>query len=136
MQPSPHTETTMLIHALLTIALAVQPVATPTAAATKTGDSPVRKHTTLGVAIAPVPTAFRAVDYLEPNEGVLLVKIEAGSAAEAAQLRAGDIVLAINGKRVDETTLFATLREIPRGESFKIEYLHKERWRETSAKTD
>src|SRR5262249_35152149 len=99
-------------------------------------DSTVRKHTTLGVAIAPVPQAFRAVGYLEPNEGVVLVKVEPGSAAAAGQLKSGDLVLAINGQRVDETTLFAAIKAIPRGEAFKVEFLRDKRWKETWVKID
>jgi S1-C subfamily serine protease len=73
------------------------------------------------------------MDYLEPNEGVVLVKVQAGGAAEAANLREGDVILAINGKRVDETTLFATLKDVKRGEPFKVEFLRKLRWQETTA---
>ena len=119
----------MLIQALFALALAVCPLASPVVALPDF--STVPKHTTLGVAIAPVPQAFRATGYLEPNEGVLLVQVEAGSAAAAGQLKDGDLVLAINGRRVDETTLYATIRSIPHGQAFKVEYLHNQRWKET-----
>jgi serine protease Do len=122
----------MLIQTLFALALAVRPLASPVAAGLP-GDSTVPNRASFGVAIAPVSAAFRATDYLEPNEGVVLAKVEAGSAAAAAQLKEGDIVLAINGKRVDETTLFAAIRAIPRGEAFKVEYLHDLRWKETWA---
>lgn len=123
----------MLTHALLTLALALSPLASPAPTTlSPSHDTTVRKHTTFGAAIAPVSATLRASGYFEPNEGVVLVKVEAGSAAAAAQLRDGDIVLAIDGKRVDETTLYAAIRAIPRGQAFKVEYLRDKRWKETS----
>ena len=125
----------MLIHALFVLALAARPVAGP-AVASDTTDPITRKHTTFGVAIAPVSDAFRAIGYLEPNEGVVLVKIQPGSAAAAARLKDGDMVLGIDGKRVDETTLFAAIREIKRGEAFRVEYLRDGKWNETKVVID
>ena len=66
------------------------------------------------MAIAPVSEAFRRIGYLEPNEGVMIVQVQPNGAAAAAYLVAGDMILTINGKRVDETTLFATLKEVKR----------------------
>src|SRR5881392_1976730 len=101
----------MLIHALFQLALALSPPPSPAVALHTRGiDSAARKHQTFGVAIAPAPDAYRKIDYLEPNEGVLLVQVQPGGAADAAHLKAGDLVLGVDGKRVDETTLFATLR--------------------------
>jgi S1-C subfamily serine protease len=93
-------------------------------------DSTARRHTTLGLAIAAVPESFRRLDYLVAGEGALVALVQRGSAADAAQLRAGDLILAINGHRVDETTLFAAVRTIRRGTAFKVELLRDTRWKE------
>jgi len=122
----------MLIHGLLVFALASSSVPS-SARSTTHADTITRKRTTFGVAIAPVSEAFRRIGYLEPNEGVMLVQVQSTGAAAAANLVAGDMILAINGKRVDETTLFATLREVKKGEPFKVEYLRKNKWNETTA---
>ena len=125
----------MLIHTLFVLALASSPLSSP-AVASDTTDPIARRHTTFGVAIAPVSEAFRAIGYLEPNEGVILVKVQPGSAAAAARLKDGDMVLAIDGKRVDETTLFATVRDIKRGEPFRVEFLRDGKWNETKVVID
>src|SRR5262249_34581300 len=95
-----------------------------------------RRHTTFGVGISPVPEAIRRLPYLMENEGVLLTDVRADGAAGAASLKKGDIVLAIDGKRVDETTLFTTLRNVPRNQAFRVEYLRDGKWRETMATLD
>jgi predicted metalloprotease with PDZ domain len=129
----------MFIHALLALAMATGSLPNPVPpqhAATTPRINSIHRHTTFGVAIAPVPASFRATGYLEANEGVVLTEVEFDGAAYAAKLRTGDLVLAINGKRVDETTLFSTLRAIPRGQAFKIEFLRGSRWQETWAVID
>jgi S1-C subfamily serine protease len=124
----------MLIHTLFVLALASSPQPSPAVASDTT--DPIARRTTFGVAIGPVSDAFRAIGYLEPNEGVMLVKVQPGSAAAAARLKDGDMVLAINGKRVDETTLFATIRDIKRGEPFRVEFLRDGKWNETKVVID
>ena len=126
----------MLIHALFALALASSSVPSSAAFTTASADTIPRKRTTFGVAIAPVSEAFRRIGYLEPNEGVMIVQVQPNGAAAAAYLVAGDMILAINGKRVDETTLFATLKEVKRGEPFKVEFLRKNKWNETTAVID
>jgi S1-C subfamily serine protease len=131
----------MLIHTLLVLGLAANPIGSrPLAAAVLTAprlasaaDSAPRRHTTFGVAIAPVSDAIRRMPYLQDGEGVVLTAVESGGAAEAANLRAGDLVLAVSGKRVDETTLFATLRDQPRNEAFRVEFLRDGKWHDTWA---
>jgi serine protease Do len=57
----------------------------------------------LGVAIQPVtPPVARAMGLKKPG-GALVADVTAGSPAEKAGLRRGDIVVAINGEPVDET---------------------------------
>ena len=123
----------MLIHALFALALASSSVPSSASSTTASADTIPRKRTTFGVAIAPVSEAFRRIGYLEPNEGVMIVQVQPNGAAAAAYLVAGDMILAINGKRVDETTLFAALKEVKRGEPFKVEFLRKNKWNETTA---
>src|SRR5438270_2141547 len=110
-------ETSMLLHTLLAIALTT---GAPHYSASndttpvhprESKAPPARRHTTFGVAIAPVSEAFRALPYLMPDEGVVLAQVQPRSAAEAAGLRTGDLILSVNGKRVDETTIFAAVRE-------------------------
>ena len=88
----------------------------------------VTARATFGVAIAPVPDRVRAMDYLQPGEGVVIAQVTPGGAAEAAHLKAGDMILSVNGKRVDETTIFATLRDVPRGKVFRVEYVRDWKW--------
>src|ERR1043166_3008510 len=99
----------MLIHALCALALVTplasgqttgrlasrQPSATPT---TSVGDPAPRRRTLFGVAIAPVPERIRRLPYLLENEGVVVTEVQAGGAAEAGALKAGDIILGIDGK--------------------------------------
>jgi S1-C subfamily serine protease len=126
----------MLFHALLALAamsssgldsIARDSSVTP---ARSEASAPARRHTTFGVAIAPVPESVRALPYLEPDEGVVLAQVQPRSAAEAAGLRAGDLVLSVDSKRVDETTIFATIRTAPRNKPFRVEYLRNGGWRE------
>jgi serine protease Do len=99
-------------------------------------DSARDRHTSFGVAIAPVPDKIRKLPYLEENEGVVLTEVRAGGAAEAAQLKAGDIVLSVNGQRVDETTIFAALRDAPRNQEFRVEVLRAGKWKEAWVQLD
>ena len=126
----------MLFHALLALAVVSSPRldsiardSSVTPARTE-ASAPARRHTTFGVAIAPVPESIRAMPYLEPDEGVVLAQVQARSAAEAAGLRAGDLVLSVDSKRVDETTIFAAIRDVPRNKPFRVEYLRNGGWRE------
>ena len=125
----------MLIHAIVALALTSSSIASsvrigPVHPATHDSVA-AHRHTTFGIAIAPAPDAFRKMDYLVPGEGTIIAQVEPGSAAEAGRLKVGDLILAIDGKRVDETTIFATVREVPRGQAFKVEFLRGGRWQET-----
>jgi hypothetical protein len=48
----------------------------------------------------------------------------------------GDLVLSVDGKRVDETTIFAAIRSAPRNNVFRVEYLRNKGWRETWVRID
>jgi S1-C subfamily serine protease len=128
----------MLIHALLALALTSSPAALASVHA-PTNDSTLaapRRHTTFGVAIAPVSDALRGMGYLLPGEGVMVAQVQAGSAGEAARLLPGDVILGIDGKRVDETTLFAAIREVPKGTAFTVEYLRNNGWHAVTVTID
>jgi S1-C subfamily serine protease len=132
----------MLFHALLALTTMSSPVSdsvardSSAASARSEARAPVRRHTTFGVAIAPVPESVRALPYLEADEGVVLAQVQARSAAEAAGLRVGDLVLSVDRKRVDETTIFAAIRNAPRNKPFRVEFLRDRGWHETWVKID
>jgi S1-C subfamily serine protease len=133
-----HAEITMFTHALLALALAASPLAPPPSRAMpadSTAAAPHR-HTTFGVAIAPVSDALRALDYLLPGEGVTIAQVQPNSAADAARLRAGDVILGIDGKRVDETTVFTAIRAVPKGTAFTVEYLRDNGWHSAAVVID
>jgi putative serine protease PepD len=140
----------MVMHALLAIALATPAavsrsaalqqraptIAVANAVANTAPAHPAarpgpRKRTTFGAAIAPVSEAIRAMPYLAADEGVVLTAVAPGSAADAAGLRAGDLVLAVSGKHVDETTLYGALRAEPRQHAFRVEFLREGKWKDT-----
>jgi len=124
----------MLIHALFALGVATAPPPSMPSVSVvhrhALGADTVRvsARATFGIAIAPVPDRVRAMDYLQPGEGVMIAQITPGGAAEAAHLRAGDMILSVNGKRVDETTIFASLRDAPRDRPFRIEYVRAWKW--------
>ena len=135
----------MLLHSLLALAIVASPAhrsvfadSTDTKAqpSTTTAASAARRNTTFGVAIAPVPDAIRALPYLEPDEGVLIAQVELRSAAASGGLRTGDIVLGVDGKRVDETTIFAAVKQAPRNKAFSVWYLRDGGWHETWVKIE
>jgi S1-C subfamily serine protease len=136
----------MLLHTLLALSLvaspahhsvfadSTEPKAQPSTTTTPT--SAPRRNTTFGVAIAPVPDAIRALPYLEADEGVMIAQIQDRSAAATGGLRAGDLVLSVDGKRVDETTIYATVKQVPRNKAFRVEYLRNGGWHETWVKIE
>ncbi len=54
----------------------------------------------LGARIVPVPDEVRDRLKLEPGNGVLIGEVMGGSTAEAAGLKAGDVLLALNGAKI------------------------------------
>jgi S1-C subfamily serine protease len=135
----------MLLHSLLALTLVASPAhrsvsadSTDTKAqpSTMTSASAARRNTTFGVAIAPVPDAIRALPYLEADEGALIAQVDIRSAAAAGGLRTGDIVLGVDGKRVDETTIYAAVKQAPRNKAFSVWYLRDGGWHETWVKIE
>jgi len=58
------------------------------------------KGGTLGIGYTPVPEAMLAPLKLPDGGGMWVLKVQAGSIAEAAGIRVGDVVLSIDGKRL------------------------------------
>jgi S1-C subfamily serine protease len=135
----------MLLHTLLALTLVASPAhrsvfadSTDTKAqpSTTTTTRTARRNTTFGIAIAPVPDNIRALPYLEADEGVMIAQVEFRSAAATGGLRTGDIVLGVDGKRVDETTIFAAVKQAPRNKAFSVWYLRNGGWHETWVKIE
>ena len=135
----------MLLHSLLAFALVAGPAhrsvfadSTDTKAqpSTATATSAARRNTTFGVAIAPVPDAIRALPYLQADEGVMIAQVQDRSAAQSGGLRAGDLVLSVDGKRVDETTIYSAVKSAARNKPFRVEYLRDGGWHETWVKIE
>ncbi len=62
------------------------------------------------------------VDARNPVNGALIVSVESGTPAEAAGLRAGDIVTRLNDRQVDDSdTLIAATRSHEFGETITLE---------------
>jgi len=135
----------MLLHSLLALTLVASPAhrsvfadSTDTKAqpSTATAATAARRNTTFGVAIAPVPDAIRALPYLQADEGVMLAQVQDRSAAQSGGLRAGDLVLSVDGKRVDETTIYSAVKAAARNKPFRVEYLREGGWHETWVKIE
>ena len=134
----------MLLHTLLALTLVASPAhhsvfadSTDTKAQpSTTAASAARRNTTFGVAIAPVPDAIRALPYLEADEGVMIAQVQDRSAAASGGLRVGDLVLSVDGKRVDETTIYTAVKQAPRNKAFRVEYLRDGGWHETWVKIE
>jgi putative serine protease PepD len=62
--------------------------------------------------------------YQNPMGGARLSQVEAGGPAEAGGLKAGDVVMAVNGKPIDESwDLTALVRKYAPGDTVEIQYL-------------
>ncbi|MEV6923498.1 trypsin-like peptidase domain-containing protein [Dactylosporangium sp. NPDC051485] len=62
--------------------------------------------------------------YQNPLGGARLTQVEAGGPAEAGGLKAGDVVLAVNGKPIEEVwDLTALVRKYAPGDTVEIQYL-------------
>jgi S1-C subfamily serine protease len=135
----------MLLHSLLALTLVASPAhrsvfadSTDTKAQPSTMTTPTtaRRNTTFGVAIAPVPDAIRALPYLEADEGVMIAQVQDRSAAQSGGLRVGDLVLSVDGKRVDETSIYSAVKAAPRNKAFRVEYLRDGGWHDTWVKIE
>jgi serine protease Do len=63
----------------------------------------------LGIGIQPVTKELAESFKLDSTDGVVVVNVEAGSPAEKASLQVGDVILAYNGKRIEEPNMLPRL---------------------------
>lgn len=82
------------------------------------------KRTFLGVALVDLTPQLREHYGASKDSGVLVGSVEAGSPAEKAGLKVGDIVLSIDGKEIDSSSeLRAGLRDKKSGDTVRIDVL-------------
>ncbi len=81
---------------------------------------PLPRRGALGAAFAPIPQQLADDLKLEPGTGVIAGKPVAGLSAEAAGLREGDLVFALNGKTVSPATIGAVVRDQPSGQALTM----------------
>lgn len=93
----------------------------------------LQRRGSLGVPFSPVPADQVSKLNLKPGEGVLAQSPLPGLTAEKAGLKAGDVVVAINGKPVGPATISATIREAVSGQIIKVKALRDGKEIELSA---
>ncbi len=70
----------------------------------------------LGIVVQPVTEEIAASFKLDNARGVIVSQVQAGSAAEQAGLKRGDVVLALNGDVVSDSNSFRNeIAETPPG---------------------
>ena len=80
----------------------------------------------LGIGIQPMTKALAETFKLDSTDGVVVVNVERGSPAEKAGLQVGDVILAYNGKRIEEANLLPRLVGGTKpGEQAKLDVVRK-----------
>ncbi|TAK83430.1 MAG: DegQ family serine endoprotease [Betaproteobacteria bacterium] len=80
----------------------------------------------LGIGIQPLTKELAETFKLDSTDGVVVVNVESGSPAEKAGLQVGDVILAYNGKRIEEADMLPRLVAATKpGEQAKLEVLRK-----------
>ncbi len=80
----------------------------------------------LGIGIQPMTKELAETFKLKSTDGVVVVNVERGSPAEKAGLQVGDVILAYNGKRIEEANLLPRLVGGTKpGEQAKLEVVRK-----------
>lgn len=74
----------------------------------------------LGVPFSPAPAEVAAKYSLAPGQGAVAGAPVAQLTGERAGLRAGDVLISINGKPVTPQTIGSTVREIPAGSEIRL----------------
>lgn len=78
----------------------------------------------LGVSVGEVPDAVRKFLSLQGQTGAILESVEEDSQASDLGLKAGDLLLSINGKTIGEgTTIREALASVPVGEKLRVEVI-------------
>jgi serine protease Do len=81
----------------------------------------VERNFWTGMEVQPVDARIAKYFGLEKTEGVIISDVKAGSPAERAGLKVGDIILEANGDRiVDENRIVAVIRELRAGDFLKL----------------
>ena len=84
--------------------------------------SPERDANSIGMTVSDITPELRDRFGLRLKNGVLLKEIEAGSPAARAGLRAGDVVLKINGQRVVKARDFVSrFKKLPAGKVVRLQ---------------
>lgn len=71
---------------------------------------------TLGASFAPVSEDVRVANSLQPGEGLVVAAIMAGLTADKAGLRAGDVLVSLNGNAAGPGRLAGVIRELKTGQ--------------------
>lgn len=80
----------------------------------------------LGVQIAELTAELAEQEGLEDIEGVYVAEVTEGGAAKAAGMKSGDVITAINGKKVNtKTQLMETVRQYRPGDQLEVEVNRK-----------
>ncbi len=80
----------------------------------------------LGIGIQPMTKELAETFKLDSTDGVVVVNVESGSPAEKAGLQVGDVILAYNGKRLEDADMLPRLVAATKpGEQAKLEVLRK-----------
>ncbi len=80
----------------------------------------------LGVQIAELTAELAEQKDLEDIEGVYVAEVTEGGAAKAAGMKSGDVITAINGKKVNtKTQLMETVRQYRPGDQLEVEVNRK-----------
>ncbi len=92
------------------------------ASAEQTNDLPRKGY--LGVRLAPVPADLRTRETLGTGSGVLIEGVGPGTAAEDGGIRQGDVVVALDGRKVNGISdLIARVAAIAVGQRFEVTLL-------------
>jgi S1-C subfamily serine protease len=81
----------------------------------------------LGITYLPVTPGLSEYYGLEVDSGALVTEVVAGSPADQAGVRAGDVILSFNGARPERVSLLGMMMACPTGNTVTLEV-----WRENS----
>lgn len=99
----------------------------PNLAELQSGKTPVRSTTFLGATLATVTDALRERLQLAAESGVLVDQVVAGSPAENAGLRTGDVIVKFDGTDVEEAQeIVEAVREHKPGDKVEVQYMRGE----------